>query len=109
MLFRSIRAHSLPAHDHPLADLRGKPILYSGTNWPIALQEFVRAGGGPFDTPLGGDNRARLSAEFQESTMPVLILILPQKFTDSLPVFLRDGSFHMVSILRKKKGDRHRR
>jgi hypothetical protein len=73
---RVLRALPLPALDHPLADLMGKSILHSGTRWPITLQEFMRAGGGPFDTSMGGDKRARLSAKFQEATMPVPLLIL---------------------------------
>jgi hypothetical protein len=88
-----------PADGHPLTDLTGKSISRSGIRWPIALQEFARTGGCPFDTPTEGDLRAGLSTEFQESTMPVPILTLLQKFTGSLPVFLREGWFHMVSII----------
>ncbi len=84
---------------HPLTDLTGKSISHSGICWPIALQEFARAGGCPFDTPTEGDLRVGLSAEFQESTMPMPILTLLKKFTGSLPVFLREGWFRMVSII----------
>jgi hypothetical protein len=73
--------------------LRRKPTLQSGTRWPIALQDFVRAGGCPFNTQVGGDNRTRLSAECQEPAIPVPTLILPGKFAASL-LFLRDRWFH---------------
>lgn len=80
-------------------DQRGKPMIHSGTLRPIALHEFVRAGGCPFDTPMRGDNGARLSAEFHESTTPMPFLILLKKLARVLPVFLRNKLFlHIVNM-----------
>ena len=96
---RALHRLLLPASGYPLVDLRGKPILYADTPWPIAQQELVSTAGCPFNTPLLGDNRARLSDELQESAIPVHLLILERKSTASLAVFFRDRSFHMVGSL----------
>lgn len=80
-------------------DQRGKPMIHSGTLWPIALHEFVRAGGCPFDTSMRGDNGTRLAAEFHESTTPIPFLILLKKLACRLSVFLRNKLFlHIVNM-----------
>jgi len=79
--------------------MTGKPILHSDIRWPMALQEFVRTGGGPFDSTAGSDNREGVSAEFQDATMPVSLLTLLENFAVLVPAILWDGSFHMENTL----------